>query len=397
LPRGGTVEVNVPIKSAAGANTITGVVQLADGDLNPILEPTVLTIVNSAAQVSNNDADAVSISYASPTITSQSAVNSSTTKVYFSGFVWNHSITTGGAYAEVAFPSAPSSTSTPTTNCSNPYLTSSYSFPYTVGPAALQSPETAITSNINVYAGTPYCFRIYATVGSTTYYGNWEFFQSIGSPPAGGPYGTHSAPSVGTTNCSTSGGGCATSSCSAGGTCGGCSTSCAGGFGNSLAPPPPAVVSPPPPPPPALSPIAPTLTGAAQARDRWRMGSALAVISKAKHHKAKGPPVGDTFTFTLNETASVSLTFLRESTGRSVGGRCATETKANKHKHKCTISTPVGTLSFTGHAGTNTVVFDGRVSATQTLTPGGYSVGLAATNTAAQASATSSLSFTIAK
>jgi hypothetical protein len=101
LPRGGTVEVNVPVETAAaGAPKITGVVQLADGDLDPILEPSIVPIIDSTAQAASSDADAVSISYATPMITSQTVLNASTITVGFSGIVWNNSVTTVGNFAD---------------------------------------------------------------------------------------------------------------------------------------------------------------------------------------------------------------------------------------------------------------------------------------------------------
>jgi hypothetical protein len=136
------------------------------------------------------------------------------------------------------------------------------------------------------------------------------------------------------------------------------------------------------------------VTSAAQSHDKWKDGNALAVISK--HHKAKGPPVGTTFTFSLNESAAITMTFTDQVKGRTVGGKCVAATHANKHKPSCSLTRTAGTLSFTGHSGTNTVVFDGRVSATDKLKPGSYTVAIGATSSSLTATP-SSLSFTIAK
>lgn len=235
LPRGGTVEVNVPVETAAaGAPKITGVVQLADGDLDPILEPSIVPIIDSTAQAASSDADAVSISYATPMITSQTVLNASTITVGFSGIVWNNSVTTVGNFAD--------------------------------------------------------CQR----------------------------------------RCSIS----------------------------------------------------------------WKVArrSALATISKATK-----PPVGTTFSFALNEAAAVTLSFSHSVEGRAVGGKCVAKTRQDAAKKHCAYTAVAGTLQFSGHSGTDTVAFDGRVSASTKLGVGGYTVDIAATNVAGQKATPALLHFTIVK
>ena len=56
-----------------------------------------------------------------------------------------------------------------------------------------------------------------------------------------------------------------------------------------------------------------------------------------------------------------------------------------------------GTLSFPGHDGTNSVLFMGRVSRTEKLKPGRYTLVITATNTAGQKSAPRKLGFTIVR
>jgi hypothetical protein len=56
-----------------------------------------------------------------------------------------------------------------------------------------------------------------------------------------------------------------------------------------------------------------------------------------------------------------------------------------------------GTLSFSGHSGTNKVVFQGRVSRRSRLKLGRDTLLITATNPAGVRSATTSLSFTIVK
>ncbi|HLY49027.1 MAG TPA: hypothetical protein VKR21_07510, partial [Solirubrobacteraceae bacterium] len=133
----------------------------------------------------------------------------------------------------------------------------------------------------------------------------------------------------------------------------------------------------------------PTLTAVAQSHRRWREGNKLAVITRKRR-----PPVGTTFSFTLNEPASVSFTFSQRVTGRRVKGRCVAQTSKNRHKHACTRSLVRGALSFTGHSGLNRVTFQGRISKHKRLKPGNYTLSITATNAAGQR-ALAKLTFTI--
>jgi hypothetical protein len=54
-----------------------------------------------------------------------------------------------------------------------------------------------------------------------------------------------------------------------------------------------------------------------------------------------------------------------------------------------------GTLSFTGHRGTDKVVFQGRISHSKKLRPGHFRLSVTATSAAGVHSAPVSLSFTI--
>jgi hypothetical protein len=66
-------------------------------------------------------------------------------------------------------------------------------------------------------------------------------------------------------------------------------------------------------------------------------------------------------------------------------------------KPSCERTVTQGTLSFTGHTGTNGVSFQGRISASKRLRPGRYTLLITATDAAGQRSQTQSLSFTIVK
>jgi hypothetical protein len=100
------------------------------------------------------------------------------------------------------------------------------------------------------------------------------------------------------------------------------------------------------------------------------VGNRLATVSRAK------TPIGKTFSFSLNDQATVTFSFTRRVSGRTV---------------------TAGKLTFAGHAGTNKVAFQGRVSAKKKLKPGRYTLVITAADSAGTRSAPKSLSFTIVK
>jgi N-acetylneuraminic acid mutarotase len=143
-----------------------------------------------------------------------------------------------------------------------------------------------------------------------------------------------------------------------------------------------------PPPAPVL---APTITHAHQSAATWREGNKLAQIS----HKRK-VPVGTTFSFTLNEQASVTFNFTRHALGRKAGRRCVAQTRKNRKLKRCQRAVSAGTLKLTGHKGANKVVFQGRLSRSKKLAPGLYTLVIEATDSAGH-SAPARLKFTIVK
>jgi hypothetical protein len=128
-----------------------------------------------------------------------------------------------------------------------------------------------------------------------------------------------------------------------------------------------------------------------QSASTWREGSKLAQLSKSKKL-----PIGTTISFTLNESASVSLAFTELATGRKVGGKCVPATTKTRHKPACKRTVSAGTLSFAGHGATNKIVFQGRLSRSRKLAPGRYRLLITATNADGVRSNPVSLSFTIA-
>jgi hypothetical protein len=148
--------------------------------------------------------------------------------------------------------------------------------------------------------------------------------------------------------------------------------------------------------PAPLTPLAlatPIVSNVAQSNRTWRIGSALA--SFARKHKL--PPIGTTFSFTLNEPATVSFAFTQQVGGRKVNHKCVAPTRKNRRDRTCKRTVTRGTLTFTGHGGTNKVSFQGRISHSKKLLPGSYTLLITAANIAAQHSVPRRLSFTILK
>jgi len=149
--------------------------------------------------------------------------------------------------------------------------------------------------------------------------------------------------------------------------------------------------------PPASSAVAaPVLGDLKETHARWRDGNALAQISSS--NKLSHPPVGTTFTFTLNVAGTVKLAFTTTSPGRlaKIKRVCVAQTKHNTKLRKCKRTLTAGTVSLNARSGTDKIAFQGRVSSTRKLKPGAYTV----TFTATDATATStprSLKFAVVK
>jgi uncharacterized delta-60 repeat protein len=133
------------------------------------------------------------------------------------------------------------------------------------------------------------------------------------------------------------------------------------------------------------------LTGVSQSHRRWQEGNALPHEARAKR-----PPVGTTFRFTVNQPGTVRFSFTQRLPGRRVGHRCAAPSTKNRHKPKCTRTVTRSTLLFIVGAGAHQVGFDGRLSEHQKLAPGRYTLIISATGGAGPP-ATKTLTFTIAR
>ena len=142
-----------------------------------------------------------------------------------------------------------------------------------------------------------------------------------------------------------------------------------------------------------ITPSPPILTKARQSHKTWREGNRLASFARRATAKV---PVGTTFSFTLNQRARVSFGFTQQVGGRIVGRRCVAPNAHNRRGRACERTVTAGILSFTGHAGTNKVFFEGALSRSKKLTRGRYTLIIIATN-AGQRSRPQRLGFTIVK
>lgn len=131
-----------------------------------------------------------------------------------------------------------------------------------------------------------------------------------------------------------------------------------------------------------------SVSGLRESHRVWRAGGNLATFA-AKHSS----PVGTTFVFTLDQAASVTLSFTRPGTGRTVGSRCAAVNERNRKQRKCTLV--AGAITLAGHAGVNTVTFQGRVSPGKKLAAGSYTLVVTAVGANGQASKPQTIKFTI--
>ena len=109
----------------------------------------------------------------------------------------------------------------------------------------------------------------------------------------------------------------------------------------------------------------------------WREGGALAQTTDHKLSHTNFP-IGTTFTFDLNEAASVTFTFTHPTSGRTIGESCVARTKKNKHEHRCTRTIIAGAFTFKARSGPNKVHFDGLISKHKKLKPGSYTLEVAA-------------------
>ena len=94
----------------------------------------------------------------------------------------------------------------------------------------------------------------------------------------------------------------------------------------------------------------------------------------------------------------MQLTFTQNAAGPRVKGHCVAQTKVNRGDRACKRLINRGVLAVGGHTGSNKVFFQGRISQSQKLKPGNYTLLINATVTAKSATAAAApLTFTIVR
>jgi hypothetical protein len=106
-------------------------------------------------------------------------------------------------------------------------------------------------------------------------------------------------------------------------------------------------------------------------------------------------PVGTTFSFSLDQSAKVTLRFARQGAGRMKGGHCVAAAKAPAGARSCKLALGAGSISVSGQRGANAVTFDGR-TVSGNLGAGSYTVTLTAVGLSGKPSPPATLHFTVA-
>ena len=114
----------------------------------------------------------------------------------------------------------------------------------------------------------------------------------------------------------------------------------------------------------------PLLTNVHESHRDWRERN----LRQPKHH----PPTGTTFSYTLNEPATLRLAFTQKHPGRILAHRCQAPTKTDRNKPRCTRMLTIATLTATGHAGPNHLPFKGRIPHAKRLRSGTYTLVITA-------------------
>lgn len=143
-----------------------------------------------------------------------------------------------------------------------------------------------------------------------------------------------------------------------------------------------------------VAPPVPSLGAIHTSHKTWREGGQLASIASVRHKRKR--PVGTTFTFNLSTPATIELTFTRRFKGRRVKHECVAPTKRNKHDRPCTRTVKAGVLILMGHAGSDKITFEGRLSKKHKLAPGDYTLAIVASNATGRSSPRTT-KFTISK
>jgi hypothetical protein len=109
--------------------------------------------------------------------------------------------------------------------------------------------------------------------------------------------------------------------------------------------------------PPGPTP-APQLTGLTQSRPSFAAArGSTPTIGTATRRR---PLRGTTFSFRLDQDATVTVKITRKRSGRKVGRACRAPTRANRKRPRCTRFVAAKTLTRTAHVGVDKIAFSGR-------------------------------------
>ncbi len=142
----------------------------------------------------------------------------------------------------------------------------------------------------------------------------------------------------------------------------------------------------------SLAPVPAFTDRLSQSHSRW--------LEHAEKQHQRTPPVGTTFTVTVDQSSRVTLTFIQATSGRRSSRRknaaCAAASSRNRKFPRCIRLIPAGTLLVAAHAGANPIPFAGKLPHTGMLKPGTYRVTATATNAAGATVTSATLTFTVA-
>lgn len=115
-----------------------------------------------------------------------------------------------------------------------------------------------------------------------------------------------------------------------------------------------------------LATVSPLTVALSVSRRRFRLGSKLPQLARVK--------VGTTIRFVLPRPALTQFVFTTKRAGRRVGGVCRVPTRSNRARRHCQRTVVVGSFEVKGRQGLNQIAFQGRLSASQRLKLGRYTM-----------------------
>jgi Big-like domain-containing protein len=126
--------------------------------------------------------------------------------------------------------------------------------------------------------------------------------------------------------------------------------------------------------------VRPSLSALRRTHGVFAVGLARTPLhGRAAARRRKPTPRGTTFSFQLNQAATVTMAIRRVRGGRRVGRRCLAPTPARARRPRCLRLVTVATLTRDARAGSNSIPFSGRLGKL-VLSPGSYRAVFSAAN-----------------